>query len=347
MQIVRQAREELPDLGQSMLAGRLRAMGVRVTRERIREAVRRSDPLNTALRWHGLTARRPYSVPGPNSLWHIGMFFSLSYKDTLYQLLTLLSFSVDGHHKLIRWGLVTHGGIDGYSRLIVYLKCSADNKAQTVLQLFQKAVAAYGLPSRVRSDEGGENTSVALYMLRSRGMDRHSIITGSSTHNQRIERLWHDVHRCVTTLFYRLFYFLEQQELLDPLNQLHRFCLHYVYKPRINQALDIFHHGWNHHGIRSVRHLSPHQLFVEGVLRLHSSGLTALDLLDQVDEHYGIEMQQIDTRDEGVHVPETNLVINDSTMQQLQLEVDPLSSSENNAIELYERTLHILGSVQQ
>ena len=70
--IVEDLRVELPDIGESMVAGRLRAMGYRVARERIREAVRRSDPLNTALRWHGIASRRPYSVPGPNSLWHIG-----------------------------------------------------------------------------------------------------------------------------------------------------------------------------------------------------------------------------------------------------------------------------------
>lgn len=77
MEVVCQVRQELPDLGQSMLAGRLRGMGLHVTRDRIREAVRRSDPLNTALRWHSVTIRRPYSVPGPNSLWHIGMFIMI------------------------------------------------------------------------------------------------------------------------------------------------------------------------------------------------------------------------------------------------------------------------------
>ena len=45
-----------------------------MSREQIRETIRRTDPLNTALRWHGTTARQPYSVPGPNSLWHIGMY---------------------------------------------------------------------------------------------------------------------------------------------------------------------------------------------------------------------------------------------------------------------------------
>ena len=54
----------------------------------------------------------------------------------------------DGHHKLMRWRFVTHGGIDGYSRLIVFLQCSCNNTAATVVTLFEKAVQQHGLPSR-------------------------------------------------------------------------------------------------------------------------------------------------------------------------------------------------------
>ena len=78
-QMVQEVRREMPDIGESMVSGRLGAMGVQVTRERVRLVIRRTDPLNTALRWRSVTIRRPYSVPGPNSLWHIGMWFMHAY----------------------------------------------------------------------------------------------------------------------------------------------------------------------------------------------------------------------------------------------------------------------------
>ena len=53
--------------------GRLRSLGYQVTRDRVRQAIRATDPLSVALRiLPAVTSRRPYSVPGPNSLWHIG-----------------------------------------------------------------------------------------------------------------------------------------------------------------------------------------------------------------------------------------------------------------------------------
>lgn len=64
-----------------------------------------------------------------------------------------------------RWRIVVHGGIDGYSRLPVYLHAAINNKAATVLELFQEAVSVYGLPSRVRCDKGGENYDVGWFML--------------------------------------------------------------------------------------------------------------------------------------------------------------------------------------
>ena len=64
---------ELPALGQTMVWGRLRSMVFFVTRERVRRAFHDIDPVHTALWWRcELVHRHPYSVLGPNSLWHIG-----------------------------------------------------------------------------------------------------------------------------------------------------------------------------------------------------------------------------------------------------------------------------------
>ena len=66
-------QRDQPALGETMIWGRFRSMGFHITRSRLRQAIRETDPLQRALRWRGELARRqPYSVPGPNSLWHIG-----------------------------------------------------------------------------------------------------------------------------------------------------------------------------------------------------------------------------------------------------------------------------------
>ena len=70
---IRLIRRDSPYCGVSMMCGSLRAKGIRVNRERVRSALRSIDPLSVALRWPALVTRRqPYSVAGPNSLWHIG-----------------------------------------------------------------------------------------------------------------------------------------------------------------------------------------------------------------------------------------------------------------------------------
>ena len=126
---------------------KLSAQGKHMQRRRVRERV---NPESTQSRWSQLIKRRSYSVPSPNSLWHI-----------------------DGQHSLIRWRMVIHGCIDGFSRLVLYVNC---NRSDTVLQLFTAATREYGLPSRVHSDKGGENFGVCEYMIRNRGTSSQSQI---------------------------------------------------------------------------------------------------------------------------------------------------------------------------
>ena len=141
-----------------------------------------------------------------------------------------------------RWRFVVHAGIDGYSRLPVYCHCSTDNRAQTVLQLFLGAADMYDLPSRVRCDWGTENYDVGYYMLShpQHGPNRGSIIPGQSVHNQRIERVWRDLFVGCTCVFYHFFYHMEKISVLDPVNEVHLFCLHLVYKPYINYTIKLF-----------------------------------------------------------------------------------------------------------
>ncbi|KAF9035454.1 hypothetical protein BJ165DRAFT_1304071, partial [Panaeolus papilionaceus] len=65
---------------------------LRVQCSRIRAAVHNVDAVAASLRKQA-TAKKPrgqYHVSRPHALWHI-----------------------DGHHKLIKWGIVIHGVIDG------------------------------------------------------------------------------------------------------------------------------------------------------------------------------------------------------------------------------------------
>ena len=79
---VEDIRRNEPESGEVIVIGELRSHGYRVTRHRVRHAIQLSDPLNTPLRWGaGIVTRRPYSVPGPNSLWHIG---KLAYSRYIY-----------------------------------------------------------------------------------------------------------------------------------------------------------------------------------------------------------------------------------------------------------------------
>ena len=109
--------------------------------------------------------------------------------------------------------------------------------------MYTDAVNLDGLPNEVQSDLGGENIEVWRYMIEH--SSNEAVVTGSSTHNERIEHLWRDVYR-VGVPFADTFRELAKTDL-DPLNEVDIFCLHYIYLPRINTVLDEFVECWNNH----------------------------------------------------------------------------------------------------
>ena len=66
--------------------------------------------------------------------------------------------------------------------MLITIEVADNNRSSTVLEQFENGVAKFGLPS------------MQCYMLERRGLDRGSIITASSVHNCRVERVHIDVY---------------------------------------------------------------------------------------------------------------------------------------------------------
>ena len=261
--------------------------------------------------------RRVYRVKGPNALWHL-----------------------DSHHKLIRYKMVTHGAIDGHSRLIVYLQCNTNNFANTVMELFHEAVTKYGLPSRVRTDMGGENMEVWKFMIEVRGTDRGSYIAGPSVHNTRIERLWRDLNEQVISIYSRMFAQMEEDALLNPASCVDIFCLHLVFLPHINMAINTFVDSWNCHQLRTENNRTPQQIYCEDSLLYFPDQ----DVLRSVNwTEYGQDPtgnQEFVTGDSYVNIiniPSVNVPLTPSQLQDIQCYLNSLTCS--SLIEAYAQTL--------
>lgn len=308
---------DFPNCGEGMLRHILGEKGLKVQRMRLRDSLHRVDEFGIEERKRRRLHRRIYNVQGPNHLWHI-----------------------DTNHKLIRWHFVVVGGIDGFSRLPVFLSCTDNNKAGTVLRCFLYGVEKYGLPSRVRSDKGMENVDVADYMISRRGVDRGSMITGKSTHNQRIERLWRDVFEGVLCLYYHLFYFMEDKQILDPLNEHHIAALHHVYLQRINEKLELWRQAWSHHRMRTTRS-SPLRLWIAGQLQ----NPTGIELTEADIAGYGVDGIVRDDEHHGDGRPifgPPSYQMTAACLTELITEVSDQWVSNNYGIEVYQKATNII-----
>ena len=96
--LIAEFKTRRPDSGIQYIVGFLQKSGIRVQYRHIIQSVHRIDRLGQTLRERRVMTRRKYYVERPNALWHM-----------------------DGHHKLIRWGIVIHGFIDGFCRTVCFL----------------------------------------------------------------------------------------------------------------------------------------------------------------------------------------------------------------------------------
>ena len=175
--------------------------------------------------------------------------------------------------------------------MVVFARCSNNNRATTVHEIFLQAIQKYGRPLKIRTGLGGENVNIWRDMLCARGEAWKPVLVGKSVHNQHIERHNRALNEQVLSIFCSEFYQLEDAGLLDINNDLDIFCLHLVYLPKIRKVFQEFVAAHNSHRISTEKNRTAEQLFwcnitagnhFEGVLPQHPNQpfLNALEAMD-------------------------------------------------------------------
>ena len=86
---------------------------------------------------------------------------------------------------------------------------------------------------------------------------------------------------------------MEDNELLDPFNEIDIAALHYIFIPLINNKLDAWRHAWSKHRIRTIKTSTIH-LWVSGQINSPTDKLTEDEVLDFGFEDLIAEDDQID-----------------------------------------------------
>jgi hypothetical protein len=183
--------------GHQLLSAHLRRQQTRVRIADLKLAIRQLDGENVRNRRPGMetASRGEYITDGPNDVW-----------------------SVDQYDKLKKWGIGVYGGIDAYSRRLLWVYAGISNRTQiSVAKQFCITVQTYNVfPRIVRSDRGVETAimadvqySLGVYDKHNQGLtpvDRHGnpldewplnefYVYGTSTKNVRIETWWGQLRR--------------------------------------------------------------------------------------------------------------------------------------------------------
>ncbi len=130
----------------------------------------------------------------------------------------------------------------------------------------------------------GENVSIGEYMYLQHDFDSDCFKAGTSTHNQRIERLWGDTNRGITEFYWVLFTELSDTHHVDFENESHVYIIHHLFLDCINEDLQSFKLMWNNHKLRTEHNKTPNQLLLENMELSQSKPPVAMPSLSEDDE---------------------------------------------------------------
>jgi hypothetical protein len=294
--------DELIHRGGGLLHGRQwavshlrRHQGYRAFRDDVAAAQREIDP--DGVRARLLRKRTRYEnlfVSGPDYMW-----------------------SLDGHDKLLRFGIQIYGAVDAYSRKILWWYVGNSNKTQiSVVRQFINAVRVVGrVPNYLRTDIGTECAMLAdcqfgfylMHGLLIEGWSNDVILDqrlsdcymqGKSTENVRIERLWKTQGHTTTWVWIDYFTKMTRDEYFDVLqgrklryfydhSEVDKVIINYIFMPILRQYIGDFVLTYNGNPIRRQKgrkwHVPgvPDELYETEELR---SGIPAnLNLLNTWD----------------------------------------------------------------
>ena len=206
----------------------LKLEGFGVPRRVVAALLKEIDPEGTENRRRHRLKRRQYNNPGPNFAWHI-----------------------DGYDKLKPYGFPIHGGIDGFSRKILWLKVTrSNNSPNNIASMFLDSVEEHaGCPVDLISDLGTENgTAASIQSFFRDDIDAHRYVP--SPRNQRIEGWWSFFSKNRSIWWRNFFADMESQGELDLSDQLSKECIFYCFSQLLQDDLNHLVEHWNTHRIR-------------------------------------------------------------------------------------------------
>ena len=196
-----------------------RIYGLHISYEKVRKVLLKVDPGGVELRSRNVIRRRVYETKGPFHVFHI-----------------------DGHDKLKKRGFALHGGIDGFSRKVLWLNVSTTNNDPLV-------VANYFFTVCKRLDRGNENIycqDIHTFLIKTEDSYRY----GSSVRNQKIEALWSRLLRFRVHWWVEFFRTMGLDGIYEGEYILHQELLYFCFMSALQYELNEFQTTWNTKHVR-------------------------------------------------------------------------------------------------